>query len=410
MRIFRQSVTCKRLPCIFTLLLLLGAIAEIGGTEVQGAEIEKSPPVQVGGTAQEAGAETPKGPDPAPDKRDEMINDLLRRMEMLEKEIRSLQGGAEKIFLPSEAAPAPPPGKADEEERIAQAALERTLIERSGILLPHGTLEIEPSLTFAHASSDNISIDGVTLDFLAIGKIISDKIRRNILIPALTFRLGLQNDFQVETKFPLRYDSQRTLKGDNTERTKESFGLGDIELALSHQLLREKGWVPDILGSLRWKTDTGHSPFSLGTDELALGTGFHALQFMLTAVKVKEPAAFFGSLLYTINFPVSKAEGRVSPGDTYGINLGLALALNLDTSINFIWEQRFTDSAELDGVKIPGTALYPGNFRVGATYTFTPSVALDASIVIGLTRDAPDVQAIVAIPVRFQNFLYPTGP
>ena len=103
----------------------------------------------------------------------------------------------------------------------------------------------------------------------------------------------------------------------------------------------------------------------------------------------------------TMNFPVDKQEGEVSPGNSYGLNLGLALSLNLDTSISFVWEQRFTESTKLNGSRLPGSSQYPGSLRVGTTYSFTPTVSLDVSVVIGLTRDAPDVQAVFAIPIRY---------
>lgn len=400
MKIFGWPVFIKKIPCSF--MLYIGTLAVINAAEVRAADVRNDVV-----TAQVLETGVSKAPVHGPDKRDEVINDLLRRVEELEKKIRSLQGESDKVFPPLEAALAPSPdkGKGVEEERIAQAALERTLIERSGLLLPPGTLEIEPSLTYVHASADNISIDGVSIEStLVIGEIISDRVRRNLLMPALTLRAGLPSDFQAEARIPLRYESERTVRGDTTERTVEEFGVGDVELALSHQLIREKGWIPDILGSVRWKSDTGRGPFSLQDDELALGTGYHALQFMLTAVKVKEPAAVFGSLLYTMNLPVSTPQGRLVPGDTYGVNLGLALALNLDTSINFVWEQRFIEGSEINGSKIPGSTLFPGNLRIGATYTFTPTVSLDVSVAIGLTRDAPDVQTIVAIPIRFPQF------
>ena len=382
MRIFGHLAARKNIACILILVFLLGGA------------FEKA-----------------RAGEGATNKRDEVINDLLRRIEALEKKLQSLTGESSKPqSLPPSVVSPSPPVKAEEEEQIARAALERTLIERSGVLLPPGTLEIEPSLTYAHASADNISIDGVSVEqTLVIGEIISDKVRRNIVIPALTFRLGLPEDFQTEAKFPLRYESNRTVRGDTTELSEEGFGVGDIELALSHQLRRERGWVPDIIGNLRWKTNTGHNPDSLITDEVALGTGYHSLQLMLTGLKVKEPVAFFGSLLYAANFPVTKQEGRLSPGDSWGFNLGLAMALNLDTSINFVWEQRFSDKTTLNGADIRGSTQYPGNLRIGATYAFTPRVSLDVSVVIGLTRDAPDVQAIVAIPIRVPDFFALTG-
>ncbi len=404
MRLSGSSARCRCVPCLLILFLLFGgAVEKTDGSEGGATGQEEFSTAQEGG--QGSGVERAPGPKSATDKRDLVIDELLQRVEKLELKLRSLTGEPEKALPPAAASAPAPPAKAEEEESIARAALERTLIERSGILLAPGTLEIEPSLTYAHASADNISIDGVSVEStLVIGEIVSDKIRRNILIPALAFRVGLPADFQAEAKFPLRYEANRTVRGDSTEDSGEAYGLGDIELALSHQLMREKGWSPDMLGSLRWKTNTGRSPAGLITNEQALGTGYHALSFMLTALKVKEPAAFFGSLLYTLNLPVAKEEGRFSPGDTWGFNLGLALALNLDTSINFVWEQRFGDTAELNGKKLLGSALYPGNLRIGATYFFSPKFSLDVSVVIGLTRDAPDVQAVVAVPIRFPRF------
>jgi hypothetical protein len=395
---------------IFLLVLILGLSAVVEGEEVKSSEVGRSS--DKGGVAAPAmePAVTLKFPYTVQDKRDQAIDDLLQRVELLEKKLRSMGAEPAKVVPLSENPSVVPPPRDEEEAHIAQAALERTIIERSGMLLSPGTLEIEPSLTFAHASADNISINGVSIEStLVIGEIISDKTRRNILLPALAFRLGLPKDFQAEAKFPMRYESKRIVRGDTTENFSEDYGLGDIELALSHQLLREKDWMPDILASVRWKSDTGDSPFSLASDQVALGSGNHALQFSLTALKVKEPAAIFGSLLYTLNFPTSKLEGALDPGDGYGLNLGLALALNLDTSISFTWEQRFFDRTELNGAKIPGSAIYPGSLRIGVTHTFTPRLAMDTSIAIGLTRDAPDVQAVVAFPIRFPDLFFHSG-
>lgn len=357
-----------------------------------------SPPVPGDGTAQKVDREhtqTTSG-NPAINL-DDQIKELQRRLELLE---HGMLISPNWRFPQMKTSPSLGQRKVEDDGRRELGSLERSLIERNGLLLPPWAMEIEPSLTYAHASSENVSIDGVSIEStVVVGKLISDKIRRNFLVPALTFRLGLPYEFQAETKIPFRYESARTVMGDSSEHARDDFGLGDIEVALSHQFMRESERTPDILGSMRWKTDTGHSPDSLETDELALGTGYHTLQFMLTSVKVKEPGAFFGSLLYALNFPVSKAQGRLSPGDSWGLNLGLALALNANTSFNFLWEQKFTEQSRLNGVGLQGSSRFPGTFRVGTTYTLSPAVSLDFAVILGLTGDAPDVQAIIAIPV-----------
>jgi hypothetical protein len=130
---------------------------------------------------------------------------------------------------------------------------------------------------------------------------------------------------------------------------------------------------------------------------------------MLTSVKVQDPVAFFGSLAYTLNLSDHKSRGRIDPGDILGINLGMALALNLETSLNLGWEQQFSGITTFEGNKVPGSALRIGNFRVGVTHALTRDVALDVALGIGLTQDAPDVQATVAVPIRFPGMFSGSG-
>jgi hypothetical protein len=308
------------------------------------------------------------------------------------------------------------------DEEAARTALDRLLIKRSGLLLPPGTSEIEAGFTYVHASSDRISVEGLSVEFeevgvrLIVGDIAAERVRRDIFIPAVTYRLGLPEDMQVDVHVPFRYEVERTVTTDIKEQTRKAIGIGDVELALSRQLTREHGWLPDLLGHVRWKTKTGSDPFGANTNNPPLGTGFHALQFAATAVKVQDPVAFFGGLSYTLNVSDTKPPGRIAPtdpnlppdaphrrvdpGDTWGINLGMALALNIETSLNFGWEQRFADRTRIENDHVPGSALRVGMFRVGVTHALTRDVALDVAVGIGLTQDAPDVQAMVAFPIR----------
>jgi len=343
------------------------------------------------------------------EKRDRIIQDLLRRLETLEKEVNALGDKQVPRETPKPAPPpeystSPPPSReeADAEERLAQATLERVLIQRSTVLLSPWTFEIEPSLSYAHSSADNITIDGVAiLDVvgigLVVGEIVSERVRRDTLVPALTFRLGLPWESQVETRIPYRYESESVTTADFSERSRSNSGVGDVELAFSRQLVHEKGWVPDLVGGIRWRIPTGRVP----SDDLPLGTDFHGLQFQVSAVKVRDPVAFFGGLSYTVNFSDTRGGRDIDPGDTWGFNLGLALALNPETSINFQWDHRFTNHTQLDGTNVPATDFTLGIFRLGLTYALARNVFLDMGVGIGLTRDAADMVSTIALPIRF---------
>jgi hypothetical protein len=121
----------------------------------------------------------------------------------------------------------------DEADKLAQSALERTLIESGSMLLPVGTLEIQPSVSYALSSADG-----------------------------------------------------------TTDRA-DVFDIGDVELSLSSHLLRGRGWMPDLLASFCWKTTAAGDPFDVKQGALATGTGFNDLQLSLTSVKVRDPIVLF---------------------------------------------------------------------------------------------------------------------
>lgn len=60
------------------------------------------------------------------------------------------------------------------------------------------------------------------------------------------------------------------------------------------------------------------------------------------------------------NIPVRLDDILIDPGDTRGFNLGEAVALNPETSINFQWDHRWTDHTNVTGFKITGSALTVG--------------------------------------------------
>jgi hypothetical protein len=352
--------------------------------------------------------------------RDQVIRNLIHRIEQLEQAVSTLQ-------QPTAVARAPATSNAAKDQAVTRAdatvaaarnndapalpaeldlnrlrtAFERTLIDRGGLVLPAGTLELDTGMTYSHSSAEALTVDGFTVyPVLIVGDIVSERVQRDTVTAALTTRLGLPWDMQAELRVPyIREESSRTsASGEETKLSGD--GLGDLELALSRQLWSSRDGGLDVLGSLRWKMDTGRDAFGLSGQQIPFGTGFDAVSASFTGVSVLDPVVFFGGLSYTKSFSEKKNDIRVAPGDSIGLQFGTALALNVDTSINFAFGQQFTRRTKLDGHEIPGSYANTGTFSIGLSRVLMSGNAIDGSLVIGLSEDSPDLQLAFSMPFR----------
>jgi hypothetical protein len=302
----------------------------------------------------------------------------------------------------------------DTTERQATEALDQALIVRGGLLLPSGTLEIDNTTSYFSASSDHLTVNGFALlPVLVVGDIASKRVREDFLLPSFTARLGLPHKFQMDFLVPYGYESIRTVDALNVQTTATSFGLGDISAGIYRQLTTEHGRVPDMLANVRFKSTTGKDSFNLTSSQVALGTGFNAIQGNWTVAKSSDPVVFFGNLSYTANLPAdhtvpandpanpdAKTIGHFNPGSAIGFQLGSILALNPEVSMTVGWDQRFTRSTQLNGVDIPASYLVEGTLRLGTSYVYAPGKIVDLSFGVGLTPDTPNLQFSVGVPFR----------
>jgi hypothetical protein len=302
----------------------------------------------------------------------------------------------------------------DATERQATEALDQALIVRGGLLLPSGTLEIDNTASYFSASSDHVTVDGFALlPVLVVGDITSQRTREDYLIPTYTARLGLPHKLQMEFTVPYGYELIRSVDAENNETSSSSFGLGDISAGLSRQLTSEHGRMPDMLANVRFKSTTGRDSFTLSSNEVALGTGFNAIQGNLTMAKSSDPVVFFGNLNYTANLPANHTVsandptnpdatmvGHFNPGSSAGFQIGSILALNPEVSMTLGWDQRFTRATQLNGVDIPASYLVEGTLRLGTSYLYAPGRTVDLSFGVGLTPDTPNLQFSVGLPFR----------
>lgn len=358
--------------------------------------------------------------------RDAIIRNLLERVQELETRLNATNSGLTGHGpVPGAVAAAPPVVSSlattvnnatyDDTERHASAALDRALLVRGGLLLPAGMLEVDDAASYFSLSSDHVIVNGFALfPVLVVGDITSERLRRDILINSITARVGLTKKLQMDYMLPYGYVLNRTVDATGKQTTASQFGLGDMVAGLSYQFATEHGSLPDLLGSVHFKSTTGVTSYNLESAETSLGTGFNSINAAVTAAKTNDPLVFFGSLNYTYNQPahhtipvnnpsnpdMATQAAYIRPGSSIGFDLGSVLSLNPETSMTIGWDQLFTQQSKLNGQALPASYLVEGSLRVGTSYMFAPGRMLDVTMGVGLTPDTPNLQFSVSFPFR----------
>lgn len=322
------------------------------------------------------------------EERDAVIAALLRRVEALEK--RPPSGSGEPRAAEDRSPPlVPPPPAAPQAggeaapDAAVTSALERSLVQEGGLLLPRGAFEIEPQA--AYVFRGNRGLDIATLN--GVDRVARQDSRNDRIETALNLRFGLPWRLQGEARLPYVHDrTEVALAGLTDERS--DFGFGNPEFGLSRQLAHERGVLPDLLGFVRWRTGYGDDDVARDDDGLTAG---------LTAVKTQDPLVWVGTGSYTANLETND----VDRGDSVDFSVGSILAVGPRTSLRFFLNLGFTGKTEVEGDMAPGSDEVAGSLEIGTSAVVTPSTLLSVAADVGVTDDAPDLQLVVSLPVRF---------
>ncbi len=280
--------------------------------------------------------------------------------------------------------------------------IQKALIERGGILLKKGQMQLEPGFTYAHVSANRISISGYTiLPVLVIGEISSEEVKRDIMIETFTARYGIRNNLQAELSVPFRSQYDRvSVASPSSENTRSMTGLGDISAGIFYQCLYERGGIPDLIAGISFKSRTGKEPYNR---DIGLGTGHYGIKASLVAVKSADPAILFASFGYTYNVKRNGIEnyGTVKPGDTIDYSMGVAFALNYQLALSAQLQQSITQRMRLNSTSVPGSFTNVVSLKYGLTWTINKNLSCDVSASHGLTTDAPDFILEIRFPYKF---------
>lgn len=324
---------------------------------------------------------------------------------------------------------APQESREAREARLREAA---TIFEQPGVLTPPGKWVLEPSLQYTYSSSNRIALVGYTvIPAILIGLIDVREVKRNTFTGALTVRRGITNRFELEARIPWVYRTDSAVSREILEGTAvdtvfdaDGSGLGDIELAGRYQLNDGGGDSPYYIASLRFKTRTGKDPFEVETNytlpggrgtglqtELPTGSGFYSLTPGLTVLVPSDPAVFFGGISYQYSFKRNNVKantdgedieiGDVQPGGVFGFNFGMGLAINERSSFSIGYDHQSVGKLKQNGRTAPTSVRVElGTLLLGYSYRLNSGNNLNLSLGVGVTRDTPDLQLTLRMPIN----------
>lgn len=319
------------------------------------------------------------------------------------------------------AAPAPA-GSAEGDRPQSEKAPEQLLLERGGVLLPAGQLQIEPSIEYDYYSNNQIAISGFSIfDAIIIGTLDVNDIKRNIVTARATARYGLTDRIQLDTIVPGLYRQDSEIFGAGTANQQkvvtDNWGLGDIQSDISYQpIIGDGGSIPDVILKVGARFPTGESPFDINTksigtgrvvlDEPPTGSGFYGAIAGFTMVWRVDPVVFFGGFNFTYNIEQDQGSqfGNIDPGDVYEFFGGINIALSELVSMNLSFDDQIVSSTTQNGDKIDGSDFNDARLILGTSVGVGPRTSVTFNASAGLTNQSPDFAFTISLPMTFTLF------
>jgi hypothetical protein len=323
--------------------------------------------------------------------------------------------------------------KANEPERSQS---EQAVVQKEHAPLFDHKLTIDQGLSYTYYDRRQLSLTGfLALDAIFLGNINLDQTKASQYQYDVDVRYGVTDRISVDLDLPYMYRSSTFVSGGAggasatlSDTTVNSSSIGDVNFGLYYQVLKETNDWPDVVASVRVKSNTGSSPFGikLVSDDpnnnnlitpakLPTGTGIWNFTGGVSVLKTYDPVVLFGSLSYTYNVATSFADissvqgqiepGKVKLGDIFQIGAGAAIALSDKTSASLSFTAAFEPETKTDSgtgyQKVPGSQTQASTMNFGLNQVINKHLTINGSVSIGLTPDAPNFVVGVRFPYTF---------
>lgn len=283
--------------------------------------------------------------------------------------------------------------------------------EKTYSLLKAGDVGLQYSVDYSFFRDSRIDI-ALASDSSTITRFRIEEDAQHTLTNGLELSYGVWNNLTFTTYLPLvaKIDTQTDLK---------AVGLGDISFGMRWQPIPLKRGLPTTTLFASLSTATGDSPYDINTSQdLSTGKGYYSLSAGVSANKVADPIVLFGSASYTTNTKISdlnqvrgsRVLSDVDPGDSIGVSMGMAYALNYDVSLTASYQQSFAfsskysflpDSTNPQGAVVNTAAQTSASLNFSVGLRTNPQRIVNISFGYGLTEDTPDVTLGFSMPIDF---------
>ncbi len=319
-------------------------------------------------------------------------------------------------------------GSAQQNKERAEAVVGAEAVaspDFASLLTPAGTLIVDPTVEYSLSTSNSLIYRGVEIvPGIQIGLVEASKVERSSLTGSIGGRLGLTPRWEAEVRVPYtyrhdRFEDQGPRQQVNVIRTRTLDGsdIGDVDFGLRYQINGGNNGWPVLIAGLKITAPTGTGPYDVDRDDdgvvqgIATGSGGWIYEGTVSAIYPSDPAVLFASVGYAYSPPydVDKSFGQtrvgeVDLGDSINLSLGMGFAINNDLSFTLGYKHNFVfeTETELDGETVSTDSAQIGASMLGFSYRFNDRVSANTSLELGVTEDAPDVRALLRIPVSLQ--------
>lgn len=325
----------------------------------------------------------------AQDQDKQSTQELLERLETLEKQLKKLEdeNKARKSLEITEEE------KAEQDKEVLEA------VGREYTLSPKGTLSLDYTLGYTYSPSDVYTTeDESTQDTLTIT---SQRKANHQIQHTISVGYSVLDALTTSVSIPLVYRYDKV----GTDEELDQTDIGDVSLGMNFQTPSRWTWAKlpwDITSTytLSATLPTGRSPYKINPNtELSTGGGIYDVSLGCSLSKQVDPVVLFGNLSYTYPFPLKNVDLRVQDsvtlkevetGSSINASMGFGYALSYANSINMSFSYSYAFSSTLTYAEV-SKPIETGDstsaqFSLGMGLMATPKTVVSVSMAYSLVN------------------------